>query len=317
MGTSVVQCCLCSAQTWTITDMENHILTDHSDIFRTVSDSPDGTRTEESPPQRIEIKEEIKTESDQYKTSKEFKSEIGQKYGLVILDGKLCSKCSFIATDLSLLNNHVIEKHWKSVEGEEKLQDSTFSLKHRFEQTCQEKRNKCLGCYKSFRSQSHLKRHQETVHIRKAVPCTECAESFPSLYYHDRHYEEVHGEKRFRCPKCKKSFGSNSHVKRHLKKVHSANGVETGNCPTCIKLFLKSNNLKRHVKMMHHPKSTALPCQLCDKSFFDLYSCHRHCKEAHGRKKFICPTCESCFRSTHLKRHQEIVLSLKSTALLG
>ncbi len=53
--------------------MEDHILTDHSDIFRSASDSLDGSQIEESP-KRIERKEKVKTSED-------LESEIEIKFG--------------------------------------------------------------------------------------------------------------------------------------------------------------------------------------------------------------------------------------------
>jgi len=113
--------------------MEDHILTDHSDIFRSASDSLDGSQIEESP-KRIERKEKVKTSED-------LESEIEIKFGWVILDGKVCSKCSFIATDQSLINDHLIEKHQETDKNEE-WQTAKVS---NFEQKCQDKRKKCPG----------------------------------------------------------------------------------------------------------------------------------------------------------------------------
>jgi len=46
----------------------------------------------------------------------------GLKFALVIIKGKKCGECNFIATDQTLLNKHFIEKHLK--QGEVKLQNS-------------------------------------------------------------------------------------------------------------------------------------------------------------------------------------------------
>jgi hypothetical protein len=105
--------------------MENHILTVHADIFRGTPVKPVAkyqnekkgetclaakTGGEKKEPEnsirrpedviRIESKSEINFESDIMLV-------------LVIVEGKKCPKCNFLATNKTLLDDHTIEKHFQ------------------------------------------------------------------------------------------------------------------------------------------------------------------------------------------------------------
>ncbi len=121
METKVIGCFLCSTVTETSSDMEVHILTKHADIFRSVSDDK---KTDESvsdfPEKKKESTESTCREEEEFPEIMEIpepKSEDGNtrpdltteiKFGLVIIEGKQCSKCDFLATDFTLMNDHQV-----------------------------------------------------------------------------------------------------------------------------------------------------------------------------------------------------------------
>jgi len=125
------------------------------------------------------------------------------------------------------------------------------------------------------------------------------------------HYEEVHGEKMFTWRKFEKLFETDSHVKSHHKNDHNSNDTECGKHPKL------SASLNTNIKITDSPKiASSVQCQLCDKSFADLYNCKRHVQKVHGERKFICLTCQKSFQSSyHLRRHQQTVHNKITIAL--
>jgi hypothetical protein len=343
MDSTGFKCCLCSAENETCSDLENHILTDHSHIFRSTpdlldemrivafpkkieeakkfetdlghcknlrsvkrvksgSDIPNGTKNEK-PSKMDGIKKEIKIDTNQEsedsrhvdcdedefpafnhgltedksvktfsekietedsKQSEDLKSKIEIKFGLVVIEGKQCSKCNLVATDEILLNDHMKEKHSKPDEVEQQITIET--LNYKLGQTFKEKSKKCSDCEKSFRKSSHLKRHQKAIHTSKSKACAICKKSFFNLY---EHYQEAHEGTRYSCFKCEITFKKEYGLKRHQKNVHSREAKV--NCHVCNKLFSDSSTRNRHYREIHCEK--IVKCLKCKKSFkrpFDL-----------------------------------------------
>ena len=113
------QCCLCSAVTETFADMENHILTVHANIFRGTPVKPIAkhpyvkkvVEKKESKNNILHTTEDWNdNEFDYSRPVIDFESNL--MLGLVIVEGKKCPKCNFMATDETLLNDHTIEKHF-------------------------------------------------------------------------------------------------------------------------------------------------------------------------------------------------------------
>ena len=99
---------------------------DHPDSDNPVSDYPDSKNPVLDHPvpknQNIRKEEYVKAEDEAHK-KKEEKKNLNfkiEKLELVILKGIQCSKCSFMATDQSLLNDHKLQKHFKKKEKEGK-----------------------------------------------------------------------------------------------------------------------------------------------------------------------------------------------------
>ena len=123
-----IKCYLCSAVTWNILEMEDHILTEHADIFRpiegekadltcpasdylvpdcpvlnsSVSDYPDDDHpvsdclygTNEVSPKKTEIEEKFDTDCGKVKKeSDNLESRMKTKLALVIIEGKQCFEC--------------------------------------------------------------------------------------------------------------------------------------------------------------------------------------------------------------------------------
>jgi hypothetical protein len=115
------QCCLCSAVADTFLDMENHILTEHADIFRATPVKPmpncpsgkkEGTWSTGGEGEKVKNSPQTTTNGNQLDSrSEDGNFETDLMLVLVIVEGKKCPKCNFLATDKTLLNDHKIEKH--------------------------------------------------------------------------------------------------------------------------------------------------------------------------------------------------------------
>ena len=262
------------------------------------------------------------------------------KFGLVIIEGNQCSKCFFLATDSTLMNDHQIEKHSRNKEVNKKQSPTKSKRKN---SRANKKRNRrqgpklsgkkveCPKCGKSLANKDNLRVHLRSIHKRVSFfPCKLCKESFVSGYGRNRHYQEVHGKNKFKCEACEMSFVNNFCLVRHQKIEHSSKatvlpcvlcpkqfmdrysrnrhyqdahiGIKL-KCGICEKLAGDSFNLNRHQQIFHYPRPTALKCGLCKESFFDLFSRIRHYKEIHS-EKIICFECGKIFAdSNSLERH--------------
>ncbi|RTG89840.1 uncharacterized protein DC041_0009858 [Schistosoma bovis] len=136
-------------------------------------------------------------------------------------------------------------------------------LLHRF--------NRCIHCFKVFRSVNRLKMHIYKTHLGR---CTV-----------------------FMCSKCPRRFISSLGLKRHVNLRHRC--VKSNNiCPICQTLFLNLSALKRHMDI--HSSERLFSCYICHKRFQFLHSCRKHLlnhsiikrskKQKHGVRKLS----ESC-----------------------
>jgi hypothetical protein len=358
--------------------MEDHIMAKHSDIFRPVErektglkkctaedhlvpDSPVSDCAVSNHPvvgfpvsERLnETKEESSKKTNLTETfnlnCKKINKDcndliIKTKLALVIIEGKQCYQCLFMATDQSLLNDHRADKHSKkkvpktqviSCETCEKSFATFYSLR-RHQQLAHNPNCKvfsCSICERPFGTLSHLKKHLQCIHSPKAMPlpCTLCDESFFDLYSRKKHLQDVHKGGNF-CSTCEKSFRNLWNLKKHIETMHTKKEAtlscshceksfsdlfsrkrhyqeahRDGNfCLTCKKSFASPWHLEKHQKGIHTQKETILPCVLCNKKFIDLYSRRQHYKEDHSEGNW-CPTCRKTFSSPwSLKGHLNI-----------
>jgi len=128
--------------------MENHILTDHADIFRgtpvkPVSKYPDGKKDKtllaKTGGEKKEPENSIRRSEDviKFESRSEIKFESDLMLVLVIVEGKKCPKCNFLATNKTLLNDHTIEKHFqknsmKSIKNKSRQRGKVFKKKRKY-----------------------------------------------------------------------------------------------------------------------------------------------------------------------------------------
>ncbi|CAH8441840.1 unnamed protein product [Schistosoma turkestanicum] len=107
--------------------------------------------------------------------------------------------------------------------------------------------NRCIHCFKVFRSVNRLKLHIYKTHHGS---CTI-----------------------FLCRRCPRRFISSLGLKRHMNLRHRC--VKGNNiCPICQTLFLNLSALKSHMNI--HSSERLFSCYICHKRFQFLHSCRQH-----------------------------------------
>ena len=126
----------------------------------------------------------------------------------------------------------------------------------------------CTECYKQFKRNDHLKRHQlkHTTEGEPKIrfPCTYCDKTFSltfklAIHIKDNHQvpnevssnfgdDALDSEKSFACVRCPKTFENDQQRYKHNSRQHS--GV-TNKCDECVKQFSRTDKLYTHKKNMH------------------------------------------------------------------
>ncbi|VDP64079.1 unnamed protein product [Schistosoma curassoni] len=136
----------------------------------------------------------------------------------------------------------------------------------------------CSVCHKKFVKPSLLKRHM-TIHTKNKSyefnRCIHCFKVFRSVNRLKMHIYKTHLGRCtvFMCSKCPRRFISSLGLKRHVNLRHRC--VKSNNiCPICQTLFLNLSALKRHMDI--HSSERLFSCYICHKRFQFLHSCHSH-----------------------------------------
>ena len=182
-----------------------------------------------------------------------------------------CRKCS-----KTFYNRIILKRHRRLVHFSAKashLFDSEAS-KTAPSHTDASKKFDCKLCLKSFKYQSHFKRHQ-LVHS---------------------------GEKYFKCDQCEKKFSQSGGLNKHRKKAHQLpslkiqkvksnekNEISQFKCNICNKYFKYKSQLKLHERM--HVGEKPFKCDYCEKKFSRSTYLLLHKKRHTGDKPYKCEFC--------------------------
>ena len=80
---------------------------------------------------------------------------------------------------------------------------------------------RCSVCAKSFRFQSHVKEHFESVHEGKRHKCLLCGSNFSREGTLKRHISTLHKDNpSYKCSKCEARFFNESKLEYHIASVH-------------------------------------------------------------------------------------------------
>ncbi|XP_040177288.1 zinc finger protein 391-like, partial [Rana temporaria] len=122
----------------------------------------------------------------------------------------------------------------------------------------------------------------------------------------------IHGKKKCSCPGCGISFSSDQFFSVHGR---SHTGEELYSCSECGKCFPHKSKLLTHYRS--HTGEKPYSCPECGKSFSRKSCLSRHKTLHTGEKLYPCTECGKCFtQSTNLSRHQRLHMGEKPFACL-
>nr|CAH8827009.1 unnamed protein product [Trichobilharzia regenti] len=164
----------------------------------------------------------------------------------------VCCKLFRLSKSLAVhMLRHSIISSNRNVHRKEIKRSTIVRSLNKFKRSCSEKIlhrfNRCIHCFKIFRSINRLKMHVFKIHHGKSNILV--------------------------CPKCPRRFMSNLGLKKHINFRHLC--IKNNNiCPVCQKLFSSLSALKLHVDT--HSSERLFSCYICHKRFQFLHSCRRH-----------------------------------------
>ncbi|CAH8829423.1 unnamed protein product [Trichobilharzia szidati] len=164
----------------------------------------------------------------------------------------VCCKLFRLSKSLAVhMLRHSIMRSNRNVHRKEIKRSVTVRSCNKSKRSCSEKIlhrfNRCIHCFKIFRSINRLKMHVFKIHHGKSNILV--------------------------CPKCPRRFMSNLGLKKHINFRHRC--IKNNNiCPICQKLFSSLSTLKLHVDT--HSSERLFSCYICHKRFQFLHSCRRH-----------------------------------------
>lgn len=154
---------------------------------------------------------------------------------------------------------------------------------------------------KNYSSVACLKNHG-SIHAPPKYSCNLCDRSFYTNPQLDVHKRKDHYGIRLQCSKCPKSFLGVNSLGRH-ELVHT--GIRKYACSNCPNKFFTITELKRHINRQHL-RIERFKCEMCNKTFYEKSSYHKHLLIHTNRPYHKCPN-EGCpkefIRKNTLQRH--------------
>ena len=117
---------------------------------------------------------------------------------------------------------------------------------------------------------------------KKPFRCSECAKSFRSQSHVKQHFESVHEGKRHKCSLCDSNFSREGSLKRHISTQHKDN--TSYNCPMCEVRFFAESKLEYHIASVHEEGKTKRKYKVQNESAHEK-------KNQKNRSTFRCEVC--------------------------
>ncbi len=166
----------------------------------------------------------------------------------------------------------------------------------------------CSECGKSFTRNYGLKRHFDSVHLKKETyQCTLCDYKTSRKDRLNTHIKEVHQKIRNHiCEECGLKFSQIASLKRHIISVHKRE--ERFICSKCDARFKREDSLKRHLQVVHENTRPHI-CKECGATFKLRDNLKQHFISIHkNQRKYVCDECGFAFKlSQHLNDHVRVV----------
>jgi uncharacterized Zn-finger protein len=119
------------------------------------------------------------------------------------------------------------------------------------------------GCDKAFISNTKLKSHVNSVHLKqRSFRCEICGKAFLEKNNLKNHLRVHIGDRKFKCDICNKTFLFNGSLTCH-KMTHY--GEKKHQCKQCGKMFLFGTCLRKHA--LTHTNVKPHACSFCEKTF--------------------------------------------------
>ncbi|XP_077322641.1 uncharacterized protein LOC143956300 [Lithobates pipiens] len=159
----------------------------------------------------------------------------------------------------------------------------------------------CLGCGKSFKTNSELCIHLRS-HTRVTFTCSECGKSFTEKKELLTHRKIHEAESSYPCSECGKRFDKKAALEWH-QKFHTSE--HSHSCSECGKRFSNKWTLLGHQRI--HTGERPFSCSECGKSFSQETELNRHVKGHKGERRYTCSECGKYFHEKiNLLYHQNI-----------
>uniref|UniRef100_A0A182NPL1 Uncharacterized protein n=1 Tax=Anopheles dirus TaxID=7168 RepID=A0A182NPL1_9DIPT len=156
----------------------------------------------------------------------------------------------------------------------------------------QEPAHACPHCPMRMTLAVNLKRHVQSVHMKKAIKkCLLCDKGFTNSQSYRSHMLSQHdiGEK-CKCTVCLREFNSRSHLSDHLRRFH---GSQRHECLTCGQQFRLRRSLRIHQRV--HSTDQPYECNQCPKRFKSKHARNMH-QLTHTGVRFTCELCGKSYR---------------------
>ena len=228
-------CCLCSFKSSNADEMELHIWTDHSEIFKPVTSLVVTTEEDDSDK---DVKFDISGKQDAVKVRQEEPSCSTRRV--------ICEICYQVFDSNTSYAKHKVEAHPKQQQQQQQQQAVRSRRSRSFQLT------QCEDCGKEFNRKDCLLRHKKTVHTGDKIACKICGKMVGKISLL-RHIQFVHeGRKRDDteqdCTICNKP------IKRirfacHMREVHGGEKKKRSTiCRICHIDLGNKHKLQKHYK---------------------------------------------------------------------
>ncbi|XP_063544075.1 zinc finger protein 813-like isoform X2 [Cydia strobilella] len=270
---------------------------------------------------------DLRTHTENHKKERlDFKSTFDMTEYNVKLDvGELnCNLCDEKMDNLSVLKNHLVKVHKKTIYNDIKDHILQFKLKKGDVYDCalcsstyetfkmlKQHMNKhyanytCKKCDTAFATKRSLNSHRST-HLEGSHKCPHCDKVFASKSKQHYHVKTKHlGSRNIsNCPFCNEPFRSYYQRNQHLVKVH--NSEAQYKCNVCNKAYILKSLLMYHIKKTHLMERNA-QCTECGYKFFSKKALNAHMVKHTGERKYSCEVCHKSYaRKYTLREHMRI-----------